>query len=238
MTSSAMMFGDWDNILLNISPEEVNDFLGEYTWEGKWENVIMLYYEFPEQAQKAIISDSVGTALHVAIDLDEENVVKELVNAILTHNSQKEIIDERVEALEMQNERGDTPLHFAASRGFAKICKCIIGSNNERIYLLSRKNEHGETPLFQAAINWRKQTFAYLAHISKERVTLQDLVREDGDSILHTAIRGEYFGKSYYLYSFFVVVLVLFNLYITYRKTNKFCYFLSNRFGCDNSTLL
>ncbi|MCH81897.1 nuclear factor NF-kappa-B p105 subunit, partial [Trifolium medium] len=44
-------------------------------------------------------------------------------------------------ALEMQNERGDTPLHLAASRGFA------------RIYL----------------------------------------VRDDGDSILHTAIRGEYF---------------------------------------------
>ncbi|CAJ2653628.1 unnamed protein product [Trifolium pratense] len=187
------MSGDRDNILLNISPEEVNDFLGEYTWEGKWENVIMLYYEYPEQAHRAIISDSTGTALHVAIDLDEENVVKELVNAILIHNSRQENIDERVEALEMQNERGDTPLHFAASRGFARICKFIIGRNNERIYLLSRKNEHGETPLFQAAINWRKQTFAYLAHISKERVTLQDLVREDGDSILHTAIRGEYF---------------------------------------------
>ncbi|PNX90167.1 ankyrin repeat protein, partial [Trifolium pratense] len=163
--TSTMMSGDRDNILLNISPEEVNDFLGEYTWEGKWENVIMLYYEYPEQAHRAIISDSTGTALHVAIDLDEENVVKELVNAILIHNSRQENIDERVEALEMQNERGDTPLHFAASRGFARI----------------------------SAINWRKQTFAYLAHISKERVTLQDLVREDGDSILHTAIRGEYF---------------------------------------------
>ncbi|AES99846.2 ankyrin repeat protein [Medicago truncatula] len=185
------MIGDSDNILLNISPDEVNDFLGEYTWEGKWENVIMIYYAFPEQAHKAIISDSAGTALHVAIDLDEEIVVKELVNAILTHNV--EVSDERVEALEMENERGDTPLHFAASRGFARICKCIIGINNERIYLLSRKNKHGETPLFQAAINWRKQTFAYLAHISKEIVTLQDLVREDGDSILHTAIRGEYF---------------------------------------------
>jgi len=196
-------FGDSENILQNISPDEVNDFLGEYTWEGKWENVIMIYYAFPEQAHKAIISDSAGTALHVAIDLDEEIVVKELVNAILTHNV--EFSDETVEALEMENERGDTPLHFAASRGFARICKCIIGSNNERIYLLSRKNKHGETPLFQAAINWRKQTFAYLAHISKEIVTLQDLVRDDGDSILHTAIRGEYFGKLYFLCSFLVV---------------------------------
>lgn len=193
--------GDSDNILLNISPDEVNDFLGEYTWEGKWENVIMLYYEFPEQAHTAIISDSDGTALHVAIDLDEESVVKELVNAILTHHievsDQSQSQSHRVEALEMENERGDTPLHFAASRGFGRLCKCIIGGNKERIYLLSRKNKHGETPLFQAAVNWRKQTFAYLAHISKDIVNLQDLVRDDGDSILHTAIRGEYFGKIY-----------------------------------------
>ncbi|XP_058745160.1 uncharacterized protein LOC131617910 [Vicia villosa] len=218
---------DRDNILRNISPNEVNDFLGEYTWEGKWEHVIMLYYEFPEQAHTAIISEADGTALHVAIDLDEETVVKELVNAILLHHIEKsqsqrvealEMVNERgdqsqsqrvdalemenersdqksqrVEALEMVNERGDTPLHFAASRGFATLCKCIIGRNKERIYLLSRKNKHGETPLFQAAVNWRKRTFAYLADISKETVTLQDLVRDDGDSILHTAIRGEYF---------------------------------------------
>jgi len=185
---------DSDNILLNInSPDEVNDFLGEYTWQRKWKNVIMIYYAFPEQAHTAIISDSVGTALHVAIDLDEEDVVKELVNAILKHNV--EVGDERVEALEIRNERGDTPLHIAASRGFDRICKCIIGRNNERINLLSLKNKHGETPLFQAAINWRKQAFAYLAHISQDIVDLQDLVRDNGDSILHTAIQGEYFGK-------------------------------------------
>ncbi|CAK8543915.1 unnamed protein product [Lathyrus sativus] len=188
-------YGDSDNILLYISPDEVNDFVGEYTRAGLWENVIMLYYEFPQQAHTAIISVLDCTALHVAIDLYEEIVVKELVNAILTYHI--EVSDqsqsERVEALEMENERGDTPLHFAASRGFARLCKYIIGGNNERIYLLRRTNRHGETPLFQAAVNWRKQTFAYLAQISKDIVTLQDLVRDDGDSILHTAIRGEYF---------------------------------------------
>ncbi|XP_024639623.1 uncharacterized protein [Medicago truncatula] len=176
---------DSDNILLNISSDEVNDFISEYTLEGKWDSVIRLYNKFPEQAHTAIISDSAGTPLHVAIDLDEEDVVNELVNAILTHNN--------FEALEMVNERGDTPLHFAASRGFARICNCIIGSENERIYLLSCKNKNGETPFFQAAVNWRKQAFAYLAHISKGMVNLQELVRNDGDSILHTAIRGEYF---------------------------------------------
>lgn len=200
------MSGDGDNRLPNISPGEVNDFLGEYTFEGKWENVIKMYYEFPK-AHTTIISDSVGTALHMAIDLDEEHVVKELVNAIITHNNtatttassdavhQRGQQSARVEALEVENERGDTPLHVAASRGFARICKCIIGRNNERIYLMSQKNKQGETPLFQAASSWRKQAFAYLANISMDSVTLEDLVRHDGDSILHSAIKREYFGK-------------------------------------------
>ncbi|XP_024640204.1 uncharacterized protein [Medicago truncatula] len=177
---------DSDNILLNISSDEINDFISEYTLEGKWDSVIRLYNKFPEQAHTAIISDSAGTALHVAIDLDEEFFVEKLVHAILMHNN--------LEALEIGNEHGDTPLHFAASRGFARICKCIIGSENERIYLLSCKNKNGETPFFQAAVNWRKQAFAYLAHISKGMVNLQELlVRNDGDSVLHTAIQGEHF---------------------------------------------
>lgn len=188
------MSSDRDNMSLN-------DFLEEQTLEGNWVNVITMYYESPE-AHTRIISDSVGTALHVAIDLDEEQVVEKLVSAIMTHheNHPEEIRRRRrqqytVEALEMVNERGDTPLHLAASRGFARICKIIIGSNEERIYLLSRRNILGETPLFLAAMNWQKQAFAYLAHISKDRLTLQDLVRDDGDSILHTAIKREYFGN-------------------------------------------
>lgn len=188
-------------ILLNITPDQVNSVISEYTLEGKWGNVIMLYNNYPEQSRKAIVSDSAGgTALHVAIDLGKEDVVEELVNAILTHNVQ--VIDERVEeidqivnVLEMGNERGDTPLHIAASRGLARICERIIGSNNQRINLLKRRNKNGETPLFQTAINGRKQAFAYFSHISKWMVNFEDLVREDGDSILHTAIRGEYFGK-------------------------------------------
>ncbi|XP_061373369.1 uncharacterized protein LOC133315720 [Gastrolobium bilobum] len=178
-----------DEILPYIAPgDEVDDYIVDYAFEGKWDKVIALYYKFPE-VHTAMINYSVGTALHLAVHLDEEDVVKDLVHAILT----KEMDEEDAKALEMENERGDTPLHVAASSGFARICRCIIGTDNERIYLLSRKNEQGETPLFLAAINWQKQAFAYLSDISRDSITLQDLVRNNGDSILHCAISREYF---------------------------------------------
>ncbi|KAL2317023.1 hypothetical protein Fmac_030899 [Flemingia macrophylla] len=162
--------------------ENVSVIVAEFTLEGKWEKVKEMYYTNPA-SHSAMLEESTGTALHVAVDLAEERVVEELVNAIITLNHQ--------EALEKENDRGDTPLHVAASRGFANICKSIIGRNKERLYLASRKNKHGETPLFLAAINWKKQAFAYLSHLYTP--LLQDLVRANGDTILHCAIRREYF---------------------------------------------
>jgi len=184
--------GNFEEELSYNSSDEVSEYLAEYTLEGKWQKVVNMYNRFPA-CHTAMINHSVGTALHVAVDLDEEEVVEKLVNAIIRLKTMK--------ALEMENDRGDTPLHVAASRGFAKICKWIIGTNKERIYLVSRKNKHGETPLFEAAINWKKQAFAYLSNLSDHSAPLQDLVRHNGDTILHCAIRREYFGIFSYLSS-------------------------------------
>ncbi|WVY89483.1 hypothetical protein V8G54_034997 [Vigna mungo] len=123
------------------------------------------------------------------MDLDEEVVVHDLVNAIIEHSQRA-----RVKAMEMVNDGGDTPPHVAASRGFAKICKWIIGTDKERIYLVSQRNKHGENPLIGAAINWKKQAFAYLSNLSDHNAPLQDLVQDNGDTILHCAIMREYFG--------------------------------------------
>jgi len=180
--------GNSEEELSYNSSDEVSDYLAEYTLEGKWPKVVNMYNEFPA-CHTVMINDSVGTALHVAVDLDE-GVVNDLVNAIIRHSHGLP----KIKALEMENDRGDTPLHVAASRGFAKVCRLIIGTNKERIYLVSRKNKHGETPLFGAAINWKKQAFAYLSNVSDHSAPLQDLVRHNGDTILHCAIRREYFG--------------------------------------------
>ena len=185
---SSMDPGNVEEELTNDSLGDMSDYLAEYTLEGKWEKVVDMYNQFPA-CHTAMINDSVGTALHVAVDLDEEYVIYNLVNAIIRHSH-----GEKIKALEMGNDRGDTPLHVAASRGFAKICKLIVGTKEERIYLVSRKNNNGETPLFGAAIDWKKQAFAYLSHVSRHSATLQDLVRDNGDTILHCAIAREYFG--------------------------------------------
>ncbi|KAE9606217.1 putative ankyrin repeat-containing domain-containing protein [Lupinus albus] len=116
-----------DNINNNVP-----DYLAEYTFEGRWEKVIEIYNDSPE-VHTAMISKHEGTALHMAVDLYEEQVIAKLVDAIIRHGTV-------YKALTKANEVGDTPLHVAASRGFAKLCKCIIGGNNERIDLMSEKN--------------------------------------------------------------------------------------------------
>ncbi|WVY91942.1 hypothetical protein V8G54_037456 [Vigna mungo] len=74
-----------------------------------------MYNDFPV-CHTAMIDDFVGTALHVAVDLDQKNVVAELVNAIIRHSQ-----GARVKALEMGNDGGDTPLHVAASKAIGVV---------------------------------------------------------------------------------------------------------------------
>jgi len=121
-----------------------SDEVAEYILEGKWQKVVNMYNQFPT-CHTTMINPSVGTTLHVVVDLDEEEVVEKLVNAIIRHKTMK--------ALEMRNYWGDIALHVAASKGFAKICELIIGTKKERIYLVRLKNKEGETPLFEAALN-------------------------------------------------------------------------------------
>jgi CCR4-NOT transcriptional regulation complex NOT5 subunit len=61
--------------------------------------------------------------------------------------------------------------------------------------------------LFLAALSWQKQTFVYLFDFKPSKSDCEDvdggscsyskdLIRNNGDSILHCAIRREFFGKS------------------------------------------
>ncbi|KAL5060151.1 hypothetical protein RYX36_031755 [Vicia faba] len=97
---------------------------------------------------------------------------------------------------------GDTALHLAASRGFKDICECIIGMNGERKYLIDIDNNNGESPLFLAALSWQKRTFVYLFNFKPSKSDCdvggnysysKDLIRSNGDSIIHCAIRREFF---------------------------------------------
>ncbi|CAK8565778.1 unnamed protein product [Lathyrus sativus] len=169
------------------------DMLRGFTIEGKW-NEVMKLYESDPKFSTININESRGTALHVAVNDDNEIVVRNLVNSIIIHKNEK--------ALEWKNEKGDTPLHLAASRGFKDICECIIGKNGERKHLIDIDNNDGESPLFLAALSWQKQTFVYLFNFKPSESDSavdgnysysKDLIRSNGDSILHCAIRREFF---------------------------------------------
>ncbi|KAG5017497.1 hypothetical protein JHK85_023633 [Glycine max] len=113
-------------------------------------------------------------------------LVNTLVGAILNHEGMDVLRDDS--ALKTTNERGDTPLHLAASKGFNAMCKCIIGESEERKDLIRVRNNKGETPLFRAVLTCHTKTFMYFHHVSKDI----PLGNYDGDTILHHAIWREF----------------------------------------------
>jgi len=99
--------------------------------EGRWEYVIPAYRNYNEY-HKIRINESRGTALHVVVNDGKVELVNTLVGAILSHEGREVVRGDS--ALRSTDERGDTPLHLAASRGFT-----------------STKYENND-PLFSAAL--------------------------------------------------------------------------------------
>ncbi|XP_027932845.1 uncharacterized protein LOC114188472 [Vigna unguiculata] len=168
------------------SGDEISLFRG-CVLEGRWEFVIPAYRNESE-FHKIRINESRGTALHVAVNDGKVELVNILVGSILSHEG-REVVRSN-SALRSTDERGDTPLHLAASRGFISMIKCIIGENGERKDLIRVRNNRGETPLFRAVLTSQTKAFVYLYNVSKGlEVPLKNY---DGDTILHHAIWREF----------------------------------------------
>ncbi|KAL2322613.1 hypothetical protein Fmac_026992 [Flemingia macrophylla] len=155
--------------------------------EGRWDYVIPAYKNNSD-FHKIKINESRGTALHVAVNDGMVGLVDILVGVILEHEGREVLRDDS--ALRSTNERGDTPLHLAASRGFIRMCMSIIGESGERKDLIKDLNNKGESPLFRTVLTGQTKTFVYLYHAS---VGLNvPFTNNDGDTILHAAIWGEF----------------------------------------------
>ncbi|XP_073224895.1 uncharacterized protein [Cicer arietinum] len=118
-------------------PQYLEERFRGYTLKGNWLKVMELY-KFDVKFCTTNINESKGTALHVAVNQGNESVVSSLVDSILLHGN--------MEAFKMKNEKGDTPLHLAASRGFKEIYLAIIVIDKFPV-LGEIPNVEGYTPL-------------------------------------------------------------------------------------------
>ncbi|KAL9319777.1 hypothetical protein ACSQ67_011616 [Phaseolus vulgaris] len=158
----------------------------ELVLEERWKHVISAY-ENDSEYHKVIINESRGTALHVAVNDGNVELVSILVEAILRHEGRGKLRDDS--ALRSTNERGNTPLHLAASRGFIGMCKFIIGENGERKDLIRVRNKKRETPIFKAVLTGQRKAFLYLYDVSKDLDV--SLTNDHEDTILHKSIWRE-----------------------------------------------
>ncbi|KAL5542601.1 hypothetical protein UlMin_010311 [Ulmus minor] len=156
------------------SQKEVDD-LFTFAMKGKWNDVVEIYRAIPE-AQKAKITKSGDTALHIAVSAGQTDIAVELV----------EMVEEDI--LSIVNVRGNTALHIAAALGDLRVCQSIASRDLD---LVKIRNNNGEIPLFLAAVFGKKETLLYLNTLCTESDHVR---RNNGDTILHAAIAGEYFS--------------------------------------------
>ncbi|KAK4421818.1 hypothetical protein Salat_2132400 [Sesamum alatum] len=203
------------------------DYLFQLTMKKRWDEVVHVYREH-SWAQSAKVTNSEETALHVAVSsyqLSEsispyESFITEMINCIPKQN----VFD----ILSIQNDKGNTPLHLAAAVGWVAICECIAAKDHR---LISIRNLNNETPLFMAAHHGKLDAFLCLHEMfTKEQEELDDSLcrRKDGNTILHSAIAGEYFRLAYQIISYYPKLVNSVNvegespLHILAKKPNVF----------------
>lgn len=176
---------------VTVNKEQKRKFR-EAVIEGQWTQQVIPMFEQSNSYHKTQIKGK-GTALHVAVNNGNADVVRRLVEAVVQHEGAASGGEEGTSALATRNEQGASPLHLAARRGFDEICKCIIGAGGERRSLMCVRNEKGETPLFSAVKTRQLKTFALLYQLVPNDTNLA--IRNKDDSILHIAIRREFLGN-------------------------------------------
>ncbi|KAM1057879.1 hypothetical protein COP1_031188 [Malus domestica] len=173
-----------DEEIKSMDTENIKRHLSRSAMLNEWKAVVRIY-RLNKEAHGAKITKSGDTALHVAVSDGQEEHVKELVNQIT------------VEELEIQNERGNTPLHIAAWMGNETMCACIA---NDYPSLVGAQNVDKETPLFLAAVYGKKDAFLLMHHICTPNGHPKHYNycrRNDGDTMLHVAIAREYFDLAF-----------------------------------------
>ncbi|KAG6432096.1 hypothetical protein SASPL_103669 [Salvia splendens] len=208
--------------------ESLRDGLFKLTMQQKWEEVAKIYKE-NRNAHTLKLTKLEDTAFHIAIscynpkspNYAHERCTKEMFTFMKECGSVSELV-------RMHNVKGDTPLHLAAAAGWEAICRQIALVDTK---LIDIRNSHGETPLFVSALHGNLQTFISLHGIynhGKDKGDESLCRRKDGNTVLHSAISGEYFRLAYFILEHYKNLLNYVNvdgetpLHVLARKPNLF----------------
>ncbi|XP_031400035.1 uncharacterized protein LOC116210315 [Punica granatum] len=176
-----------------MDAEEIKKTLFNSAMKGEWNKVVEIYGEFPD-AHDTRITRTGETALHVAVSDGQEDTVEDLLDLIMAAAGEGSNRTKAV--LEIKNDSGNTPLHYAASVGSVRMCQCIAQQDP---LLVGARNIESETPLFMAALHGKKDVFLRLHYLcsSKNEKDISYCRRKDGQTALHSAINGDYFDLAF-----------------------------------------
>ncbi|KAJ6708995.1 ANKYRIN REPEAT PROTEIN [Salix koriyanagi] len=147
--------------------------LFEYVMRGEWDKVKEIYTRKPA-AHCAKITNSMDTALHIAVIDGEYDIAEQLVNLMSLEEARK--------ALVVKNKLGNTPLHLAAFAGNANLCDCIAS----KVYKINtvKKNQNSEKEEVKSVQNTSNE-------IEPERVILVEENEEEKEYILLVECNNE-----------------------------------------------
>ncbi|KAH9649759.1 ANK REP REGION domain-containing protein [Citrus sinensis] len=149
---------------------EVN-CLSKFAMTGQWDNIVQAYENNP-MSREAKLTRSGDTALHIAAAAGQTNIVSELVE-IMGENASN--------VLKIQNDRGDTAFHLAAALGNEAMCHCMASKDRE---------------LISAVLHGNMAAFLCLHSYNQEKDN-RPCRKNNGETILHSAIAGEYFSIAF-----------------------------------------
>ena len=161
----------------------------ELVSKGKWHSVRQFVNEHKE-AVNLILSDTGGTALHVAVRAGRMNIVKEFIE--LAHE----------ESLEIEDYEGLTVLGCSVVAGNIEMAQCII-KKNEKLLRIGN-GRHQFIPAVLAVTYNSMAMVRYLYHITPP----EDL-RPDGATFVTRCIYTGAFGKNSRFGCTFVAIFML-----------------------------
>ena len=170
--------------------EEINRWLGEDLYNkiifGEWEIVVARYRNNYSLFHNHKLNKLGETALHLTVSHGPENIVEDLVQIISQQGS--------IEVLRITNNEGNNPLHLAAATGSLRKCICIAEVHPQ---LGKELNKMGESPLFLAALHGKTDIFVCLQFICCKHLGSSYYRRNNGETIIHCAIKRECWGEHF-----------------------------------------